>query len=209
LNELGHIRKRAPKNGRLDDREVLFLANFYANDSPTKGKGKDSAVAAGYPETSATHRADIVLKKYGDLSFSVSAKAVGITKPYLAHKLKQIMETGGDKEVLASIRLALANFGEATDQQGGITGNTFNGPTMVIIGASAEKMKALREATPQLTREQLEEQSNQRSAERLEMLKRGELPPLPKKTQSKFHEPQTKVLDIDASDAGGSVEAET
>jgi hypothetical protein len=184
VNNLGEIRKRRPKNARLDDREILFLANFYGADSKTKGKGADSALAAGYQQGSAAHRADIILKRYGDLSFSVSAKAVGITKPYLAMKLKEIMETGGEKEVLAGIRLALANFGEATDQQGGMTGNTFNGPVMVIVGANAERMRALREATPQLTREQIEEESNRRSAERLEMLKRGELPALPRKTQS-------------------------
>jgi len=199
-------------HAKLDEKEVLFLANFYAADSPTKGKGKDSALAAGYSRSTAETKWPRILKKYEDCSFSSSAKAVGINKPYLAMKLKQIMEKGGDKEILAAIRLALANFGEATDQQAGTVVNA-TGPVMMIVGATPERMRALRTQTTLPTRKELEEQSNERGAARLQMLKEGKLPPLRKNGKYIYRE----TIDVEASnvpdeqggDAGGNSEAET
>lgn len=169
---------------KLDTREVQFLANYYAADSPTKGHGVNSALAAGYSESTAITKWPRILKKYEDCSFRSSAKAVGITKPYLAMKLKQVMDTGGDKEVLAAIRLSLANMGEATDDSSRGAALTFNAPTMVILGMTTERMRALKSASPVKTREELEAESNQRSADRLSQLRRGELPVLPRHSKA-------------------------
>lgn len=132
------------KRDILDTREVNFLANYYAQDSPTKGNGMQSAVKAGYSEATAHNLYEKILKKYEDCSFRASAKAVGITKPYLAMRLKRILEDPDSKgtEVLAAVRLVLANMGETTDSSGS-GAMTFNAPTMVILGATPKKLKAL------------------------------------------------------------------
>lgn len=193
---------------RLDEKEVLFLAHYYASDSPTKGKGVDSARAAGYSESVAKTKWPRILHKYEDCSFSSSAKAVGITKPYLAMKLKQIMEKGGEKEVLASIRLALANFGEATDQQSGTVVNA-TGPVMMIVGATPERMRALRTQTALPTKKELEQQSNERGAIRLQMLKEGKLPPL-RKNGDYIYRDKIEVIDVEeatvSDEQGGDAE---
>lgn len=181
--------------GHLDEREVIFLSNYYASDSPTKGKGMHSALAAGYSESVAKTKWPRILKKYEDCGFKASAKAVGITKPYLAMKLKQIIDSGGDKEVLASIRLALANFGETTDQQSGTVVNA-TGPVMMIVGATPERMRALKTQTAPPTKEELEEESNRRSAIRLKMLKEGQLPPL-RKTANYIYRDKIEVMDVE------------
>lgn len=132
------------KRDILDTREVVFLANYYASDSPTKGNGVQSAVKAGYSEITAHNLYVKLLKKYEDCSFRASAKAVGITKPYLAMRLKRILEDPASKgsEVLSAVRLVLANMGETTDSSGAAALN-FNAPTMVIMGATPKRLKAL------------------------------------------------------------------
>lgn len=181
----GDKRKRTGRANKriLDEREILFLGHYYGQDSETKGNVIRSAEAAGIPGIRCDHWARKTLAKYDDCSFKASAKAVGITKPYLAWRLRQILDlpiAKHSREITAALRLMLANLGEATDHSQGTGGNVFTGPVMVIQGATPERLKALKEATPQLTRAQLEQASNERSAARLELLKRGELPPLVK-----------------------------
>src|SRR6266576_5823005 len=178
-------RKRTgrPNKRVLDEREILFLGHYYGEDSETKGNMERSAQAAGGPFPASEKWAERILAKYDDCSFKASAKAVGITKPYLAWRLRQILDlpiAKHSKEIIAALRLMLANLGESTDHSVGTGGNVFTGPVMVIQGATPERLKALKGAIPQLTREQLEQASNERSAARLELLKRGELPPLVK-----------------------------
>lgn len=192
---------------KLDEREIVFLANYYGNDSPTKGNKEQSALAAGYTQSTSEQKALRIIRKYEDCSFRASAKAVGITKPYLAMKLKQILDTGGDKEIIAALRLSLANFGETTDQTAGASGNVFNAPVMMIVGATPERMKALRGALPQLTREQKEEESDKRGAERLEQLKRGELPELKRHSKAKVIDVEAEIPNIDSGNACGDQQA--
>lgn len=192
---------------KLDEREIVFLANYYASDSKTRGKGMDSALAAGYSDSTAFQKSGRILKKFGDCSFAVSAKAFGITKPYLAFRLKQILEMPIEKnvkEVIAAMRLSLANFGEATDQSGSSVTVNSTGPTMVIVGASPERMRALREATVQPTEEQLELARQARVKKRLEMMDRGELPKIERLADGRNRKRQ-KVIDveIDLPDAQG------
>lgn len=171
---------RGPKTRKSDEREALFLSYYYGDKSPTKGKMADSMLEAGYPQTTALTQGPRILEKYKDGAFAVAARVCGITKPFLAMKMKQILDLpikDHSKEVMAAIRLTLANFGEATDQSTG-GGNTFNAPVMMIVGATPERIEALRNSTPQLSREQLEQISNERSAKKLQMLKDGLMPPL-------------------------------
>lgn len=140
-NSLGPIDRN-----KLDNREVSLLANYYAADSQTKGNAQRSAMAAGYGETYANQNALKIIRKYEDCSFRASARAVGITKPYLAMKLKQILELplkDFTKEVIAAMRLSLANFGETTDQGGGGANINISGTSMVIVGATPKRMMAL------------------------------------------------------------------
>lgn len=196
------LHKRAANKLNLDEREALFLAFFYGDGSPTKGKLIDSALEAGFSTSTANTKAPRILRKYEDCSFRASAKAVGITKPYLAMKLKQIMDSGGQKEILAGIRLTLANFGETTDQSNA-GGNTFNAPVMMIVGASPERIDALRNSTPQLSRERLEQLSNARSARKLELLKAGKLPPLKRIADGSPSRRNGEIIDaiVDAEEA--------
>lgn len=180
--------------GRPDERELLFLEYYYGTGSITNGKGMESARRAGYTESVSRTKWPRILTKYEDCSFAKSARAVGITKPRIAFTLRKILDLDPEKfpkEVLAASRLFLALEGESTGENGGNVTVNSTGPTMVIVGATQERIKALRNSTPQLTREQLEEESNQRSAERLEAFKRGELPELPRHSKA-------KVIDVEA-----------
>jgi hypothetical protein len=184
-------------NGRPDIREIEFLENYYGAKSPTKGNGMESAKAAGYSDSVAKKQWPRILNKYADTSFKSSARALGITKPRIAFTIRKVLDLDPEKfpkEVLAASRLFLALEGESTGEGGSNVTVNSTGPTMVIVGATAERIKALRNSTPQPTREQLEEESNRRSAERLEAFKRGELPELKRHSQAK-----RKVIDVEAS----------
>lgn len=187
---------------KIDVREALFLANFYDDKSPTKGKGEESARAAGFPESFCQTHWTRIMRKFGDGGFRDSLRAVGITKPYLAMKLRHVLDTGDNKEMLPAIRMILANLGETTDTAAGAGGNVFTGPVMVIQGMTQDKLKALRGAVPQLTRAELEEQSNERSARRLELLKQGKLPPLPRIADGRVsqHHAEMEAIDAQAED---------
>lgn len=130
----------------LDSREVMCLANYYAPDSKTKGNAKQSALAAGYSEIYSADKAHKIIKKYEDCSFRASAKAMGITKPYLAMKLRLILDLplkDYTKEVIGAMRLALANFGEVTEQGQSGPNVTVAGSAMIIVGQTPTRLKAL------------------------------------------------------------------
>ena len=152
---------------------MLFLDYYYSQDSATKGNALQSALKAGYSESTANDQAGRIIKRFGIASAATSLNAVGVNKPYLASRIKYVLEKGGDKEILSAARLAYALLGESTDQNQG--GNVFNAPVMIIQGMTNAKLKALREAIPQLSPEQQQALSEQQSAERLEAFRRGEL----------------------------------
>lgn len=185
-------------SGKIDVREALFLEAYYDAGSKTKGSGVESALAAGYSESVAHTKWPRLLKKFGDGGFKDSLRAVGITKPYLAMKLRHILDHGDDKEQLAAVRMVLSNLGETTDQSQG--GNTFNAPVMVIVGASAERMRALKEATYQPTREELEAQENARVEHKLQLLREGKLPPLGRIADGRVSQKHPEIIDVEAAD---------
>lgn len=196
---------------RLDVREAMFLANFYGDTSPTKNKGEESARAAGYTESFCQTQWPRILRKFGDAGMKDSLRAVGITKPYLAMKIKFIIEHGKVADMIPALRMALAGLGEATDQSQGST-NTFNAPVMVIVGASAERMRALKEASYQPTREELQEAENVRVERKLQLLREGKLPPLGQIADGRVSHKHPEIIDVetgnvsnlDSSDAGNN-----
>lgn len=162
------------RHPKAEIKEALFLAFYYGEGSKSKGNAVQSMIRAGYEEKTAnTGLPQKIIRRFGDLSFAASAKAVGITKPFLAIKLKQILDLSAEehpKEVLAGARLALASFGEATEEGGKPAGNIFNAPVMIIQGATPEKLKALKGALPQLTEAERREQAEQADWERYRAL---------------------------------------
>lgn len=189
----------------LDGREVTFLSLYYGHEQGKKGNLEVCALAAGYPEKSCEARGREILRKYEDFAFRMAARAVGISKPYLALKLKKILDLDENKhsnEILRGIRLCLANMGELVEQVPGTSGNTgdtFNGPVMVIVGASAERMRALKEAIPPMTqaeKERMEQEENERVNRRLEMLRNGIMPPLERLANGSLSQKHAEVLDM-------------
>ena len=196
------------KPAKLDTRDLLFLEAYYGEESPTKGKQIESAKAAGFAESTAITKSTRLVKRFGQGRAAESLNAAGVNKPYLAMRLKYVLETGKSPEILSAARLAYTLLGESTDEAKGGTTNTYNAPVMIIAGMSDKRLAALRSA---LTPEQLEEQENQRCQQKLELLKQGKLPQLPSKTQMKEFErvPQKKVLHQHIADDSGDSEAAT
>lgn len=157
--------------------EVLFLDAYYSKDSETRGNAVASALKAGYSESTAHDQTARLIKRFGNASAGVSLDALGINKPYLAAKLKELMENGNDKEVLAAVRLSYTLLGESTGEGGQAT-NVFNAPVMVIQGMTNKRLESLRTASALPTPEEEQLASEQQSAERLELLRQGKLPPI-------------------------------
>jgi hypothetical protein len=182
---------------RMDVREAMFLSNYYGEKSPTKGNGQESARAAGYSESVALTKWPRILKKFGDNGIKDSLQAVGITKPYLAMKIKHILENGKVTDMIPALRMALAGLGEVTGEGGNVSVNA-TGPVMVIVGASPERMRALKAATPQLSREQKEIEENQRVEHKLQLLREGRLPELNYLPDGRVSRKHPEVIDVES-----------
>ena len=192
----------------ISEQEKVFFICFYNKDSETRFDVEKSAMKAGFRAEVAAKKGHALIKKYGYAGVQESLSIVGITKPYLASKLFEIIENPKHKDNLQAISLSFRLTGETTNESQGNTTNTYNAPVMVIAGMSDKRLAALRSA---LTPEQLEEQENQRCQQKLELLKQGKLPQLPSKTQMKEFErvPQKKVLHQHVADDSGDSEATT
>ena len=156
---------------KVEEMEIQFLAHYHLADSDTKGQKLESALKAGFGEKRAVEMAERILEKYGDLSFKTSLNAFGVTKPFLAMKIRRILDMNPEesaKDILAAARLGLIGLGESTDQP---QQNVFNAPVMMIQGLTASKLNALRKALPQPTPAQLERESEQRAEYRLSLMK--------------------------------------
>lgn len=174
-----------------------FLMAFYGEDSPTKGNKTASALAVGYPQSTAEDQAGRIFRQYDKKRFQQALKACGVTNLLMGYRLRKMIEKGADKDAINAIRLALAAKGESTDQQAGTTINN-SGPVMVIVGASSKRIEDLRKAVPQLSKEQEEQIENERCQNKLDLLKAGKLPQLPSKSQARRNETED-------SDRGNSV----
>lgn len=139
-------------------------------------------------------------------------KELGVTKPYVAKKLKEVFEKGGPKEKLLASKMYLAMTGDIKDERSGAA-NVFNAPVMVIVGASQARMKALREAIPQLTAEQQQAIDEQEDAQRLADFKAGKLGFISDNSKADLEKDWNQngketVLDVESRDAELPPEAE-
>jgi hypothetical protein len=126
------------------EKEAAFLLAFYRKNSATRLDRRASAITAGYPAGRAVWSANRILDKYTDAPFRDCAETVGITKAQMAVMLAEFMESSEGKEKLSSIRLMMANLGEATDNSGSKQVPVLNMPIMIIQGATNERLEALR-----------------------------------------------------------------
>jgi len=170
-------------------RDQAFLMAYYGDESPTKGNKTASARAVGFSESTAEDQAGRVFRRYDKRKFQEALKAVGVTNLLMGYRLRKMIEEGADKDAIGAIRLALAARGEATDQQSGTTINA-TGQVMVIVGANASRINALRTAKALPTAEELEAEENARCQARLDELKARNTPRglLAEKQVSDIHE---------------------
>jgi hypothetical protein len=124
--------------------EADFLVAYYGKASVTRLDRRASAITAGYTPRMALWNANRLLKKYAERSFKQCAEAVGINKPQLAVMFREILETSEGRDAISSIRLMMANLGEQTDSAGSQKNINVNAPTMIIVGATQERMDALK-----------------------------------------------------------------
>jgi hypothetical protein len=138
------VMNKKAKHKLVEEKERAFLLGYYGKGSPTKLDRRASALAAGYTLDRAVWNANRLLDKYRDRGFRECSETVGISTPGLAVMFKEILETSEGRDAISSLRLALANRGEITDHKASPHGMTFEGPTMVIVGATPERLRALR-----------------------------------------------------------------
>lgn len=135
----GRPRKDRTKEHWTPSAEALLFLEAYVS-GPATGNVRLASQSSGFKEVEAYR----LLRKINLASFAVTMKALGINKPYLAHKLRQAMETGTPREVLAGVKLSLEAFGEVEQKTGkGVMPQTFNAPVMIIHGATSERMARL------------------------------------------------------------------
>jgi hypothetical protein len=127
----------------VKEKEGNFLLAYFGKDSTTRHQRGASAIAAGYSAARAVWNANRVLDKYADLSFRECAETIGVTKPQMAVAFREFMQDCKGKDRLQGFRLLLANMGEATDNAMSKQATVINGPVMVIVGATEERMRAL------------------------------------------------------------------
>jgi hypothetical protein len=140
------------KKRLVAEQEGDFLLAFYGKSSPTRLDRRASAITAGYTNRMALWNANRLLKKFADKGFRDCVEAIGVSNPALAVAFKETLEGAEGKDALAALRLALANRGEQTDSSSIQKNLTVNQPVMVIVGATDERMRALRSGrAPQFT----------------------------------------------------------
>lgn len=123
----------------FSSKEQAFLHAYFDANSPTKGKGKESAIVAEL----ADHRLYAkILKKYEAVVFAGALETVGLTKMTLALRLKRIIDNpdSDNKDVLAATKLMLSVMGERTETgTAGINVNIATQPkSLVFVGFEGE-----------------------------------------------------------------------
>ena len=138
-------------NGRIAhaarvEREMKFLLAYYEQESPTKGNLAASVVSVGYSKNNANFIGQRIIDRYSGRSFKESVDGMGMTKPYLAAKVREIIESDDSKPEtkLMAIKMLLNNFGEKTDT-GSQTVNINTPKALVVVGTSQKKIDAMLE----------------------------------------------------------------
>lgn len=133
-----------PSNALIRSREAKFMSLFYDETSEFYGKQVEAGRAAGYLGKNVIVATDRIVTKYCGKSFKESVEMLGMTRPYLASRVRCIIESEKTKgEVkLQAIKLLLSNFGEKTGE-GSTTVNVNTPKALVMIGGSQKKLEAM------------------------------------------------------------------
>ena len=84
----------------------------------------------------------------------VCLKEIGVDRPYVAERIKTLLDSEDEKIKLQASRMYLALTAEISNDKAGAVSIVGNAPTMVIIGASRDRIRALREGpVPELPEE--------------------------------------------------------
>lgn len=123
----------------FSSKEQAFLHSYFDANSPTKGKGKESAIAAGLSD----HRLYAkILKKFENSVFAGALEAVGLSRMTLALRLKRIIDDpdADNKDILAASKLMLSVMGERTETgTAGVNVNIQTQPkSLVFVGFEGE-----------------------------------------------------------------------
>lgn len=134
---------RAAHSARVE-REMRLLIGYFDEGSPTKGDLSKSTWQAGYSYTNAAAIGQKIVDRFSNRTFQESVRALGMTKPYLAAKVREIIEDKESKPEtrLMAIKMLLNNFGEKTET-GNQTVNINSPKTLVIVGTSQKKIDAM------------------------------------------------------------------
>lgn len=124
--------------------EMKFLLGFYDEQSPYYGKLAEAAAAAGYQAKNVRFTAQKIIERYSGKSFRESAQILGMTKPYMAAKVRSIIEDEDSKPEtrLTAIKMLLNNFGEKTENTS-TTVNVNTPKALVVVGTSQRKIDAM------------------------------------------------------------------
>lgn len=123
----------------FSSKEQAFLHSYFDANSPTKGKGKESAIAAGLSD----HRLYAkILKKFENSVFAGALEAVGLSRMTLALRMKRIIDDpdADNKDILAASKLMLSVMGERTETgTAGVNVNIATQPkSLVFVGFEGE-----------------------------------------------------------------------
>lgn len=149
------LTKKPAKKERRDPREERFYAQFFGVGVQTsKGNSTLSAVLAGYDEDKAAAVGNRLIEALDKASFKKVLANAGLTKSNMALIIKDAIAQSGPKELTANIRVALKLMGEMEEgAQASTTQVNISGAgaqILVVEGATAEKMRALRAGKPTL-----------------------------------------------------------
>lgn len=128
----------------FSSKEQAFLHSYFDANSPTKGKGKESAIAAGLSD----HRLYAkILKKFENSVFAGALEAVGLSRMTLALRLKRIIDdpNADNKDILAASKLMLSVMGERTETgTAGVNVNIATQPkSLVFVGFEGEGISSM------------------------------------------------------------------
>lgn len=130
----------------------MFLFLYLDDQSSCYQKQLDAGLEAGFPAKTVWEKTSAILERLKLKTFGECAAELGLTRAYLAAKMKKILESKETKpEIkLMATRLLLNNLGEKTGDSARNV-NITTPKALVIVGASEEKLAAMLD--PQLPEE--------------------------------------------------------
>ena len=158
------------KKQRRDPREELFYSHFFGlptlaiGEAPTRGDAIASALKAGYDESKAAAIGKRLLDSLDKAPFKRVLSSAGLTKSALALVITDAIKTCTARDMISYLRVALKLMGELEEGAQGAPININPGAgaqILIVQGATAEKMKALRSGKPAL--KEINEESTERT----------------------------------------------